>query len=146
MKRTHKTYNGFSLIEIVIAISVLFVGIIGIFSLFPASYRMADLSKITTRMTLVGHSKIDELTALGFNNLPVGTHAITDADLQHLIANPAVRNKFLTSTVTIRTIGQNPLNNSSVLKRIDVNVRYAMKSNKYKTEIFSTYISNPLHG
>ncbi len=137
---------GFSLIEIVIAISVLFVGIIGIFSLFPASYRMADLSKITTRMTLVGQSKLDELLAIGFSNLPQGTTSMTDGDLQPFISDPTVRTRFLTSTVTITNMGLNPLNNAPVLKRITVDMRYQMKAGKFKQESFTTYISNKLHG
>jgi hypothetical protein len=146
LMKQKKGDRGFSLIEIVIAISVLFVGIIGIFSLFPASYRMADLSKITTRMTIVGQSKIDELTALGFANLPEGTTTMADADLQPLISEPAARARFLTSTITITSIGANPLNNASVLKRIEVNIRYQMKAGKFKQELFTTYISNKLHG
>lgn len=138
--------EGFSLIEIVIAISVLFVGIIGMFSLFPASYRMADLSKMTTRMSLVGQSKIEELTALGFSNLPVGTQTMTNADLQHLVPAGKVRDRLLTSTITIASIEENPLNNASVLKRIDVNMRYQMKPSKFKEELFTTYLSNPRHG
>ena len=139
--------KAFTILEIVIAMAVLFIGLIGILSLFPSSARMADLSRVTTHMTLLGQSKLDELVGIRFNDLPdTLSDTISTADLNRLVANESVRPRLDTTLIEIENIAQNPLNSRSVLKELRVIVRYALKPGKFRETTFRTFVSNMGHG
>lgn len=146
-----KDENGFTIIEILSATMVLFIGILGIFSLFPTAFGMADLAKTTTKMALVGQSKMEELMAIGFENLSPGTY--TSLDLTHLISDPIEQNRFRNTEIRITTaqgqgpggLAANPLNGNPALYQIEVDVRYELKPGKEKEELFTTYLSNPAY-
>jgi len=142
--------NAFTIIEIIISMTVLFIGIVGIFSLFPAAFKMAEFSKATTRMTMVGQSKMEELIAIGFDNLAPGTY--TDLDLSHIISDATLAERFQNTQVLIATAegysnneARNPLNDNPLLIKIEVDVRYQLSSGKDKSEVFTTYLSNPTY-
>ena len=127
--------------------AVLFIGLIGILALFPSSARMADLSRVTTHVTLLGQSKLDELIGIGFNELPTPmSETIAASDLDRLVPNESIRSRMSTTLIEVESIADNPLNNRSVLKEVRVIVRYALKPGKFREEVFRTFLSNMTHG
>lgn len=148
MIHTHRSHHAFTLIEVIAAMTVLFVGIIGICALFPASFQMAQVSKITTQATLIGQSKLDEMTALGFARTPIGTYTLTNQDLARFVPDAAERRKFRMSTVAVTAVPntQNPLNNQYILKKITATVVYEFAPGRTKQDVFTTYLSNLRHG
>lgn len=67
---------GFSLIEILIAMAILGVAIIGIVGLLPGSYFRITQGGRVSVMTHLGQEKVDELRSLSFSDsdLVAGTH------------------------------------------------------------------------
>ena len=74
--RMHR--DGFNLIEVVLALSVLSFALVGIISLFPLALNTAKDSKSETRVALIAQTLLAELTATGgnsrifFSNWPSG--------------------------------------------------------------------------
>lgn len=68
--------RGFSLIELVIAIFILAIGILGYMSLFGSSIRGTTFSREYTLAATMGQSQIDTLLSTSFSNsnLSPGTH------------------------------------------------------------------------
>lgn len=68
--------EGFSLIEVLIAIAILSVAIIGIVALFPTSYSHIKSAGRISTMNHLGQQKLDQLRDLDFDdaNLADGTH------------------------------------------------------------------------
>ena len=154
-----KNNHAFTVTEIIIAMAVLFIGVLGMFALFPSALTMAERSKVTTQMAIVGQSIMDEVIAVGnhdFSNLEsnIGTNI---ADLDHLIlGDPELLSYFENTSITIEVApghvsdeARNPINNNPILLKIDVEVHYDPKADGISTndriELFRTYIAKKGH-
>jgi len=63
--------DGFTLIEVMIALVVLAVGILAVVGLFTTSIKGNDMGRKVTEVTSLGQSRLDELmTAVTYDNLP----------------------------------------------------------------------------
>jgi len=74
--------DGFTLIEVMIALVVLGVGILAVVGLFISSIKGNDMGRKVTEVTSLGQSRLDELmTAVSYDNLPTeeGTETGMDA-------------------------------------------------------------------
>jgi len=74
MKGRYK--NGFTMVEMLVAIVVLAVGIMSISSIFPLSLRVSQNMRTITKGTAYAHQKLDELRTIPFNDaaLNAGAH------------------------------------------------------------------------
>ncbi|HEY4491435.1 MAG TPA: prepilin-type N-terminal cleavage/methylation domain-containing protein, partial [Acidobacteriota bacterium] len=68
--------EGFSLIELLVAIAILSVAIIGIVALLPTGYSQIGTAGRISTMNHLGQQKLDQLRTLDFEdaNLTAGTH------------------------------------------------------------------------
>ena len=58
--------SGFTLIEIVISLSILAIGLVGILSLFPIGFDSARRSVSATQATIIAHEHLEELRNSGY--------------------------------------------------------------------------------
>lgn len=70
--------SGFTLIEIVIALAILAVGLVGILSLFPIGFDSARRSVGATQATIFAHEHLDQLKNNGFPALGSTLGTFTD--------------------------------------------------------------------
>ncbi|MGD0821387.1 MAG: prepilin-type N-terminal cleavage/methylation domain-containing protein [Desulfomonilia bacterium] len=73
---SHKKPSGFTLIELVVAILVFAIGLVGILKMHQASIQSNNFSMQLTQAMNIAEDKIDYLRGLGVNNtsMTVGTH------------------------------------------------------------------------
>ena len=71
--------DGFSLIEILIAMTILAISIIGMIAVFPQAIRQVEQSEHISTMNHLGQAKLDELRGIPWtdNDLVAGTHPST---------------------------------------------------------------------
>jgi len=59
--------NGFSLLELVIAIAVLAIGLVGILQVFPIGLRASQHAGMLTKATFLAQTKMEEVKIAGFD-------------------------------------------------------------------------------
>ncbi|MFH1780653.1 MAG: hypothetical protein ABH841_01470 [Candidatus Nealsonbacteria bacterium] len=62
--------KGITLIETVIAVSVLAVGIVGVLQAFPLSAHLAKTAQMSTVAVELGQAKIEQEIAISYNDIP----------------------------------------------------------------------------
>lgn len=67
-----KNNTGFTLIEIIISISILSVALIATLSLFPKGLQLGRESKETSVATSLAQEKIEEIIAMSYDEIPTG--------------------------------------------------------------------------
>lgn len=105
--------NGFSLIEILIAILILSLSILGIMAVFPAGYRHITSAGRISTINHIGQWKIDELrgTSLSDSDLTAGTHTstltapYTDYSVSWQVTDNAPQANMKSVTVTVTYTG-----------------------------------------
>ena len=58
--------KGFSLLELIIAIAVLAIGLVGVLQIFPVGLRASYRSGMITKATFLAQNKIEEVKMAGF--------------------------------------------------------------------------------
>lgn len=61
--------RGFSLIELVVALGLLGVGLIGVVRLFPVGLRASKRSEVISKATLLAQQQLEEVKTFGFDAL-----------------------------------------------------------------------------
>ncbi|MCX5714990.1 MAG: type II secretion system protein [Candidatus Omnitrophica bacterium] len=79
VKRLH-IFKGFTLIEILISLSILALGVVIVFSLFPLSLRSLTYSRRLTEVYFLAEKKMEELKSVG-NKTTIETANGVDGDL-----------------------------------------------------------------
>jgi prepilin-type N-terminal cleavage/methylation domain-containing protein len=81
-KRFRKRSGGFSLIEVMIAMTFLAIGLMGIAQLVPLGLAGVTQARVRTNAVQAGQEKMDELRAADFNApaLTAGTYAETNGN------------------------------------------------------------------
>ena len=69
--------GGFSLIEVLFALTFLAVGILAVASMIPAGTRGVSQSRVTTSGLMAAQVKLEELKGTTFSALPAGTFSDT---------------------------------------------------------------------
>jgi prepilin-type N-terminal cleavage/methylation domain-containing protein len=69
-RRDRPFLTGFTLLEIVIALAVFSIGLVGILSLFPVGFQSAKRASDLSQATIYAQEKIEELKRGGYDNLP----------------------------------------------------------------------------
>jgi prepilin-type N-terminal cleavage/methylation domain-containing protein len=73
----HPQVRGFSLVELMIAITLLGVGLLSLAGLFPVAMQRVSVGDLESRATFHAQAKIEELKALPWNNLTASAAADT---------------------------------------------------------------------
>jgi len=114
------TKRGFTLIEVVIALAILAVGLVGILSLFPIGFDAARRSVNSTQAALYSREKLEQVKNAGFPS--VGTTNGTFPDPLYTWSQ----------NVTEPTAG--------VLRKIDLTVKWQYGTRSYQ-QVFTTYVA-----
>ena len=61
--------RGFSLIELVVALGLLGVGLVGVVRLFPVGLRASKRSEVISKATLLAQQQLEEIKTFGFDAL-----------------------------------------------------------------------------
>lgn len=69
MKTFVKKNDGFTMIELIIAIFILAVGILAVLTMFPLGLQVVQSSKMTTIATQLGQEKIEEVISKSYINI-----------------------------------------------------------------------------
>jgi uncharacterized protein (TIGR02598 family) len=122
--------NGFTLLEIVIALAILAIGLVGILSLFPVGFEASRRASMLTEATIHAQQKMEEFKQGGYGYLD---NTFTDNTASGYTA--FTDNSGLEWQVTVSEI--DPPGN---LKSVTLDVRWQEKGD-YKSETFVTYIA-----
>ncbi|MDD5032471.1 MAG: prepilin-type N-terminal cleavage/methylation domain-containing protein [Patescibacteria group bacterium] len=72
-KKLIKQEGGFSLIEVIVAFTILSVAFIGLVQTFPFGLSINKEAENTTEASYLAQDKIEELNSLGYDNINIGT-------------------------------------------------------------------------
>lgn len=110
MKKTAD--KGFTLIEVLIAITILSIGILGIAGLAGTAIRSSSYSRALTQATNLGQDRIEALMSIDFKNIQATDLTAPRADLRRNCAGPvgpANRPEYTCNPVTPTiTVGPTP--------------------------------------
>lgn len=126
----HKADGGFTLLEVLVALSILLIGLVSVLALFPRSLQMADIANKRTIASEQANQVMGEIAQLGADAL---YYDQIDPDL--LTVDPANAPVGVVTT-TQRMGGANP---ESKLQRVTITVTFANGS----SQSFSSYVVNP---
>lgn len=76
LNRTFKYKSGFTLIEVVFALAVLLIGLVGVLALFPVGLTASKKAGDYTTAALVAEQVIANIRSAGYNVYPAGTYAL----------------------------------------------------------------------
>ena len=120
--------SGFSLVEVVIAIAILAVGLVGSMRVFPMGLRASRRAEELSRATLLAERTMAAAKLLSWDELSVGSSTTTEEDA--------------TATVTIDHPEVEDLMDPASLKRVSVSVRWSQEGRE-RTLGLVTYLRHP---
>lgn len=127
--------KGFTLVELVIALSVLVIGLVGIIVVIPLGQRSAKDASVVTRAAMAAAGKIEEIQAYGFDHVaaepPPFALSGTDGNIQWTVTISDVLVSDFSELVTI------PVQH---LKKIVVTVTYSINQQQ-RSDTFSSFIA-----
>ncbi|MCG8431337.1 MAG: prepilin-type N-terminal cleavage/methylation domain-containing protein [Candidatus Omnitrophica bacterium] len=113
--------SGFTLVEILIALLILALGIVGLFNIFPAAWQSFAYSRRLSRVALIAEQKMEE-----FKSAPSpapGTTGGSEGDLNWTA-----------------TVEQKQFESGVELLQVELDIEFSMRDTPQK-ERFITYIS-----
>jgi prepilin-type N-terminal cleavage/methylation domain-containing protein len=119
---------GFSLVEVVIAITILSVGLVGSMRVFPMGLRASQRAELVSRATLAAERTMASAKLQSWDALSVGTSTTTDGEY--------------TVTVTIDQPDVEDLVDPSSLKRVGVSVSWPQEGRERALDLV-TYLRKP---
>ncbi len=131
--------NGFSMIEVMVAIMIIGVAFIGLVQIFPTALNIIKSAENNTRASYYAQEKIEEIYQYGYDSIASGT-----IEVRHVLGSSgSVRNAFQRETeVNCIDSNLNAIGADQGLKKITTRV-YFINSSTKNEEIFelSTIIS-----
>ncbi|MBU3910996.1 MAG: prepilin-type N-terminal cleavage/methylation domain-containing protein [Candidatus Omnitrophica bacterium] len=122
--------RGFSLLELIIAIGVLAVGLVGVLQIFPVGLRASQRAGMITKAAFLAQNKIEEIKMTGFDSItalpPKIPLAGEDNDFEWEIA--------------INELDLNGLDNNDDIRKVTVTVSWLDRSKKMSKD-FITYVA-----
>lgn len=61
--------RGFSLIEVILALAILILGLVGVIVLFPVGLRASRQASVLSEETLLAQSRLEEIKTLGYDKI-----------------------------------------------------------------------------
>ena len=122
--------KGFSLLELIIAVGVLAIGLVGVLQIFPVGLRASQRAGMITRAAFLAQNKIEEVKMAGFD-------AITE--LPPKIALSGSEDDFEWE-IFIDKIDQDGLENDDNIRKITVTVNW-IERNRTRSKDFITYVT-----
>lgn len=141
MKRTHTTSAGYSLIEVLIALAILAVGIVGIMQIFPVTLRQTRVAQERTVVSQTANSMLDSVSTAGGREvftkrgdleLAPLTEDMRDREDESL-ANPDRTPLYVSRSTTAHRL---PSDDDTYLQRVTVNITLP----DGRVERFVTYV------
>lgn len=129
--------KGFTLVELVIALAVLVIGLVGIIAVIPLGQKSARDAAIISRATMVASEKIAEIKAYGYAKVteepPIFDLSGTKDDIDWTVTIEDVIGSDFDEFVTLPV---------QALKKIIVTVTYKIKTNQTRQDTFRSYIAD----
>lgn len=120
--------SGFSLVEVVIAIAILAIGLVGSMRVFPMGLRASRRAEELSRATLLAERTMASMKLSSWEALVPGTSTTTEEDA--------------TVIVTIDQPEVEGLVDPTSLKRMSVSVRWAQEGRERSLDLV-TYVRKP---
>lgn len=122
--------DGFSLLELIIAIGVLAIGLVGVLQIFPVGLRASQRSGMVTKAAFLAQNKIEEVKMAGFD-------AITALPPKIPLAG---RDEDFDWEISIDKVDLDGLENNDNIRKIIVTVNWIERS-KTRSKDFITYVT-----
>lgn len=128
MSLTRKPPASFSLIEVVIAIAILSVGLVGSMRVFPMGLRASRRAERVSRAVMAAERAIESLKLVSWDHLGAGESTSTDGEYE------------VTTAIDQPTV--EGLVDSASLKRVSVTVHWPQEG-RSRTLVLMTYLRRP---
>ncbi|MBU1062475.1 MAG: prepilin-type N-terminal cleavage/methylation domain-containing protein [Candidatus Omnitrophica bacterium] len=122
--------NGFSLLELIIAIGVLSIGLVGVLQIFPIGLRASYRSGMLTKATFLAQNKMEELNMADFEAI---------AELPSKIPLSGTEGNF-DWEIFIDEVILDGLQDSDNIKKVTINIKW-LERNRTRSKDFVTYIT-----
>jgi len=136
-----RTRGGFTMAEILIALTILTIGLVSILSLFPVGLKASKRAGDLNEAALCTQEVLEKLKVDGYANLSSGTYTISD-EAENLGIDT---NRY---TIYLQEIGTNEseyiiTSPMSGLKEIELTIIWEETGSANKNEeVFKTYVAN----
>ncbi|MDP2920986.1 MAG: type II secretion system protein [Candidatus Omnitrophota bacterium] len=122
--------KGFSLLELVIAIAVLAIGLVGVLQIFPIGLRASQRAGMMTKAAFLAQNKIEDVKLAGFE-------AITELPPKIPLSG---RDGDLEWAVKIEDLSLEGVDSGSDMRKVTVTVTWPER-NTTKSKDFIAYVS-----
>ncbi|MBU1852994.1 MAG: prepilin-type N-terminal cleavage/methylation domain-containing protein [Candidatus Omnitrophica bacterium] len=122
--------NGFSLLELIIAIGVLSIGLVGVLQIFPIGLRASYRSGMLTKATFLAQNKMEELNMADFEAI---------SELPSKIPLSGTEGNF-DWEIFIDEVILDGLQDSDNIKKVTINIKW-LERNRTRSKDFVTYIT-----
>jgi prepilin-type N-terminal cleavage/methylation domain-containing protein len=139
LKQKSKNKKGFGLLEIIISMTILSVGIVGVFSAFPRGVAIEKNSEQSTIANHLAQMKIEWFSNLHYDEITVGVQENNVRVEQDQTSN--LYSFFRTSTVELIDQNFNPSASDMGLKKITVTISWNSVFQSTKSISLSTIAS-----
>jgi len=121
IKKIKNINNGYSLIEIMVAIMIIGTCFIGLIQAFPFALKISNSAKNQTKASYFAQEKIEELYQLGYENFATGT-----IEIKHALGSPGNDRAAFQRETIIQYIDRdlNEISEDQGMKKITVHVFY----------------------
>lgn len=122
--------KGFSLLELIIAIAVLSVGLVGVLQIFPIGLRASQRAGMITKASFLAQSKIEDVKLAGFD-------AITELPPKILLSG---KEGDLDWAIKIEDVSLEGVEYNSDMRKVTVTITWPER-NTARSKDFITYVN-----
>lgn len=116
--------KGITLIETVIAVSVLALGIIGVLQAFPLGAHLAKTAQMSTIATELGQAKIEQELSRSYNDVPMADTVEDYGSISEFLSFKRITqiNCVRASDLTVVNCDYDPVDDPAPMKKVEVTV------------------------